>query len=138
MFTFGKRKPHVLLLDDDPAIQRLVGTLLRRAGYRVDTVDKGLKAIDALERATYDVVLLDLMMPHEGGVTVVKHLRENQPDALKRVLLLTGTPESVTKKIERGVAGVVRKPFTSEELLAEVKRVAIGSAAATPRPSRKT
>ena len=71
----------------------------------------------------YDAVLLDLMMPTEGGVTVVKHLRKENPALLTRVLLLTATPESVLKNIERGVAGVVRKPFTNEELLGAVKRV---------------
>jgi len=120
MFRKSKR---VLLLDDDASIQRLVGALLKRAGYRVDAVDRGSKAIEALTDNAYDAILLDLMMPTEGGVTVVKHLRKENPELLTRVLLLTATPESVLKNIERGVAGVVRKPFTNEELLGAVKRV---------------
>jgi CheY-like chemotaxis protein len=126
MFSLRKSK-RVLLLDDDAAIQRLVSTLLKRAGFRVQTVDRGSKAIDALDDGAYDVILLDLMMPTEGGVTVVRHLREQHPALLKRVLLLTATPESVLKNIERDIAGVVRKPFTSKELVDAVKQVAKSS-----------
>lgn len=120
MFRKSKR---VLLLDDDAAIQRLVTALLKRAGFRVEAVSRGSKAIEALASDDYDAILLDLMMPTEGGLTVVKHLRKENPDLLKHVLLLTATPESVLKNVQRDVAGVVRKPFTSEELVGAVKRV---------------
>jgi len=123
MFPLRKSK-RVLLLDDDAAIQRLVSTLLKRAGFRVVVVSRGSKAIEELAGGAYDVILLDLMMPTEGGVTVVKHIREQTPALLKRVLLLTATPESVLKNIERDIAGVVRKPFTTAELVDAVKRVA--------------
>jgi CheY-like chemotaxis protein len=122
MFPLRKSK-RVLLLDDDASIQRLVSTLLRRAGFRVDAVSRGSKAIEALSAGAYDAILLDLMMPTEGGLTVVNHLRENNPALLQRVLLLTSTPESVLKNVERGIAGVVRKPFTTKELVDAVTRV---------------
>jgi DNA-binding response OmpR family regulator len=57
-----KRKGRVLLLDDDPSMQRLVSTLLQREGYRVDTFLTGCDAMRALDRGRYDVLLLDLMM----------------------------------------------------------------------------
>jgi DNA-binding response OmpR family regulator len=124
MLPLLRRKERVLLLDDDLAIQRLVATLLKREGFKVDAVDKGLRAIDALQEQEYDAILLDVMMPHEGGITVIRHLRDHNPAMLRKVLLLTGTPESVLKSILRDVAGVVYKPFTREELLAAVRRVA--------------
>jgi CheY-like chemotaxis protein len=122
MFPLRKLK-RVLLLDDDAAMQRLVSTLLKRAGFRVVAVDRGSLAIEALKKGVYDAILLDLMMPTEGGVTVVKHLRKENPAILARVLLLTATPDSVLKSLEGDVAGVVRKPFTREELVGAVKRV---------------
>jgi CheY-like chemotaxis protein len=123
MFPLRKSK-RVLLLDDDAAIQRLVSALLRRAGFRVDAVSRGSKAIEALSSNAYDAILLDLMMPTEGGVTVVQHLRKVNPALLVRVLLLTATPESVLKNLERDIAGVVRKPFTRDELIGAVTKVA--------------
>jgi CheY-like chemotaxis protein len=118
------RRKRVLLLDDDPSMQRLVSALLKRGGYRVDTFLTGREAIAALDREGYDVLLLDLMMPHEGGNTVIRHLRANNPTLLDRALLVTASPESVVATLAKQVAGVVKKPFESAELLGAVKRVA--------------
>ena len=114
----------MLLLDDDPSMQRLVSALLKRGGYRVDTFLTGREAIAALERGGYDVLLLDVMMPHEGGSTVIRHLLKNNPTLLDRALLVTASPEAVLGPLSRQVAGVVKKPFDSAELLGAVKRVA--------------
>jgi CheY-like chemotaxis protein len=118
------RRKRVLLLDDDPSMQRLVSALLKRGGYRVDTFLTGREAIAALERDGYDVLLLDLMMPHEGGNTVIRHLTANNPTLLDRALLVTASPEAVLAPLAKKVAGVVKKPFDSAELLGAVKRVA--------------
>jgi CheY-like chemotaxis protein len=118
------RRKRVLLLDDDPSMQRLVSALLKRGGYRVDTFLTGREAIAALERDGYDVLLLDLMMPHEGGNTVIRHLRAKNPALLERALLVTGSPEAVLAPLAKEVAGVVKKPFESDELLGAVRRVA--------------
>jgi len=118
------RRKRVLLLDDDPSMQRLVSALLKRGGYRVDTFLTGRDAIAALERDGYDVLLLDLMMPHEGGNTVIRHLRAYRPAMLDRALLVTASPDAVLAPLSKEVAGVVKKPFDSDELLGAVKRVA--------------
>lgn len=104
-------------------MQRLVSALLKRNGYRVDPFLTGSEAISALGRDTYDVLLLDLMMPHEGGMTVIRHLRKSDPTLLEHAILFTGSPESLVASIEQEVAGVVKKPFAPEELVGAVKRV---------------
>jgi len=118
------RRKRVLLLDDDPSMQRLVSALLKRGGYRVDTFLTGREAIAAIERDPYDVLLLDLMMPHEGGTTVIRHLRKKNPELLDHALLVTASPDAVVAPLAKEVAGVVKKPFDSAELLGAVKRVA--------------
>ena len=124
--SFLKRKPRALLLEDDPAMQRLVTLLLRREGLNVDAVGKGLLAVEKIEREKYDAILLDLMMPHEGGMTVIKVLREKTPELLRRVILLTATPAPVTKSIEKEVFAIVRKPFEAEALIAAVRQLIRG------------
>lgn len=119
-----RRKSRILLLDDDPSIRRLVSTLLKREGYRVDAVDAGQKAIDAIERNDYTALLLDLMMPTEGGMTVLQHLRKKHPGLLQRVILLTATPDSVLKGIAKDLFAVVRKPFEPKDLVDKVARLA--------------
>ena len=122
MFPFLS-KGRVLLLDDDAAIQRLVSTLLKREGYRVTAVNSGLAAIEALKKTKFDAMLLDIMMPHEGGITVIRHLRDTASDQMKRVIILTATPANVLKSVEKDVAAIVFKPFEPAALMATVRRV---------------
>jgi two-component system response regulator CpxR len=118
-----KRKGRLLLLDDDPAMQRLISTLLQRSGFRIDVVSAGAAAIEKLGTVDYAVLLLDLMTPTEGGLTVIRHLKETRPDLLRRVLIVTASPASVLKMIEHDVAGIVQKPFEPAQLLAAVENV---------------
>ena len=118
-----KRRTRLLLLDDDPAMQRLISTLLRRAGYRVDVVAAGGQAIEKMSRTEYGALLLDLMTPTEGGMTVIRHLKQTRPELLRRVLLVTASPETLLKTVAPDVAAVVQKPFEPAELLATVERV---------------
>jgi CheY-like chemotaxis protein len=117
-----KRK-RILLLDDDPSIQRVIGLLLKREGYRVDTVPSGSEAIAKLGEAEYDVLLLDVMTPTEGGMTVIKYLREKNPALVKKVVLVTATPDVVLQNV-KDIHSIIRKPFESESLLKTVAEVA--------------
>jgi CheY-like chemotaxis protein len=121
---FFSRKPRVLVLDDDVSMQKLVSMLLKREGLRVDVVGSGRKAIEAIDKHDYAAILLDLMMPHEGGMTVLTHLREKSPELLQHVILLTAMPDSILKGIAKDVFAVVRKPFQASDLVATVARLA--------------
>ena len=99
MRSLFKSRKRVLLLDDDASMQRLVARILGKDGFRVDVFLTGRQAIDALAKAHYDVLLLDLMMPHEGGMTVIRHLRMNDPPMLKRSILFTASPESLIEVV---------------------------------------
>lgn len=123
MLKMLKRGARLLVLDDDPSMQKLVGTLLRRAGYRTDIVSAGRQAIEKIEQNDYAAMLLDLMAPTEGGLTVIKHLRETKPELLKRVVLVTASPESVLRGIDKDVAAIVRKPFEADDLIETISRV---------------
>jgi DNA-binding response OmpR family regulator len=123
MRSLLKRKPRVLLLDDDPSMQRLVAALLRNQGYRVDVFLTGRDALRSIEKNDYDVLLLDLMMPHEGGMTVIRELREKKPELLTRSLVLSASSQSVIGTVRNQVAGVVTKPFKSPELIGAIQRI---------------
>ena len=117
------RKKRLLLLDDDPSMQRLMTRILRREGYRVEVVSTGRQAIEKIGRRDYAALLLDVMTPTEGGATVIRHLRETDPELLWRVLLVTAAPDSVLRTITRKGA-VLRKPFRSDDLARAVKEIA--------------
>ena len=120
---FFNRRKRVLLLDDDPSMQRLVAKLLSRSGFRVDVFLTGRQAIDAVGKAEYDVLLLDLMMPHEGGMTVIRHLRTKNPALLKRSILFTASPDSLIGSLSGDVPTVVQKPFEPQQLVDAVRKM---------------
>ncbi|HSY51277.1 MAG TPA: response regulator [Thermoanaerobaculia bacterium] len=123
MRSLFKRRKRVLLLDDDASMRRLVALILGKNGFRVDVFLTGNQAIAALGRQRYDVILLDLMMPHEGGMTVIRHLRVNDPAGLKRSILLTASPGSLISSLSREVETVVQKPFDADQLIDAVRRM---------------
>jgi len=117
------RKSRLLVLEDDPSMQKLVSTLLRRAGHATDVVGDAAQAIEKLEGRAYDGFLLDIMTPTTGGMTVIRHLRESKPELLKRVVLVTASPESVLKGVSGDVFAIVRKPFSPEQLIETIERL---------------
>lgn len=123
MLDLLRRKGRLLLLDDDPAMQRLVAKVLRDAGYRVDVVSSGAQALEKIGGAEYDGLLLDLMTPTEGGMTVIRHLKTNDAKMLQRTVLVTGSPEAVLRNVAGDVAAVVQKPFDIKQLVETVGRV---------------
>lgn len=123
MRSLFKSRKRVLLLDDDPSMRRLVAQILGRAGFRVDVFQDARVAISTLAKAKYDVLLLDLMMPHEGGMTVIRHLRVNDPLMLKRSILLTASPDSLIEALSGEVSTVVQKPFEPQQLIDAVSRM---------------
>lgn len=123
MIRLLKGKARILLLDDDTSMQKLVSTLLRRDGHRVDIVSSGSQAIEKLGAKEYHVLLLDVMTPTNGGFTVIQHLKQTNAALLTRVVLLTGSPESVLQTVKSDIFGIVHKPFDAQELLDTVRRV---------------
>lgn len=122
MIRLLKGKTRVLVLDDDTSLQKLVSTLLRRQGHRVDIVSSGSQALEKIAQQSYDALLLDVMTPTDGGFTVIRHLREANPALLKRVVLLTASPDSVLRGVEGDIFGIVHKPFEAANLLDTVAR----------------
>ena len=117
-------RSRLLVLDDDPSMQKLVSTLLKRAGHRVDVVSEAAQAIEKIARYDYAALLLDVMTPTEGGMTVIRHLKQAKPELLKRVVLVTASPDSVLNSVRGDIFGIVRKPFEAANLLKTIDQVA--------------
>lgn len=109
----------VLVVDDDERIRKLLESRLSARGLAVDAVADGGEAIDALHRARYSVVLLDLVMPRVDGFAVIEWIQENrrllQPQPV--LLLLTGAEPRFPGDLDaETVHGILRKPFDPNEL----------------------
>jgi DNA-binding NtrC family response regulator len=117
------RHKRVLLLEDDTSMQRLVEKLLRSLHVKVEPFGNGRAVIAriATESERYDALLLDLMMPHEGGLTVLRDLRNHYPSLLRKVILVTGSGKGITDPWSPLVFAVVEKPFDASAFVATVK-----------------
>ena len=118
-------KPFVLLADDNEATCTLITALLQ-SDFTVDVASDGAEAIEKLKRRQYAVIVLDLLMPLVDGYAVLDFLRENRPDLLGRVLVVTASLAS--KQMQRvrdyAVFGVMAKPFEVDALYSAVRRCA--------------
>jgi len=112
----------VLVVEDDPAIRRLVMMVLKREGYRVDTASDGLEAVLKLGLVEYGVIVLDLMMPHLDGFMFLNTMAQNDPDRLRRVIVTSAaSPAIIRERMTTTPFGLLPKPFDIHDLLANVK-----------------
>jgi DNA-binding response OmpR family regulator len=114
--------PGILLVDDDPQIGELLIDYLQGHGYRMAVAANGLQMRQCLDNGVYELVLLDLGLPGEDGLTLVRWLRERWHGA---IIILTGRGEAVDRVVglELGADDYVAKPFDLRELLARVRAV---------------
>jgi len=113
---------HVLVVDDVATDRLLLKTMLAQDGYRVTEAVNGQQAIDAISHQSFDVVLLDILMPDIDGFEVCRHVRESLGIELLPIIMLTTltSREDVARGLGCGATDFVSKPFDTVELLARV------------------
>ena len=118
----GDDRPAILVVDDDPRMQRLLRANPERAGYRVDTAAEGAAALERVDLAPPDLMLLDVMMPVMDGLACLTRLREF---STLPVILLTAKGEERDKVqgLDLGADDYLTKPFGPAELLARGRAV---------------
>jgi two-component system response regulator RegX3 len=112
----------ILLVEDEIALSEPLAFLLGREGYEVDVAEDGRQALDKFGVGSYDLVLLDLMLPEVPGVEVCRQIRSasNTP-----IIMLTAkdTEVDIVVGLELGADDYVTKPYSTRELLARIKAV---------------
>ncbi len=111
---------HILVIDDEPAIQRTLRINLRARGYSVETVGNGRDALAAVTSTPPDLVILDLGLPDLDGVEVLRRLRQMSGVP---VIVLSARHQSDDKveALDEGADDYVTKPFGADELMARVR-----------------
>lgn len=125
--------PHVLIVDDEPAICDLIRSYLGRHGLHVSVAADGQQMREQMAQHRVDLVLLDLGLPGEDGLALTRHIRSHSNVG---VIIVTGSGESVDRivSLELGADDFVAKPFDLRELLARVRSVLRRTAAAPAEP----
>ena len=116
------RPENILIVDDDAEIRSLLGEYLNRNGLHAEAVADGRGMRDALAKNRFDLVILDLMLPGEDGLTLCRDLRSRSQIP---VIMLTALGDETERIVglEMGADDYVPKPFNPRELLARIKAV---------------
>lgn len=112
---------NILIVEDEPALAEAVTHILRKAGHTTDAVADGQSALDYIRGFSYDLILLDIMLPKLDGLSVLRQLRREKIET--PVLMLTAraaVPDKVAG-LNAGADDYLTKPFDPEELLARVR-----------------
>lgn len=115
-----KTSVHVLAVDDDPSVRQMIADYLGDNDIRVSTLPSGRGVDEAIEREGVDLLILDLKMPGEDGMQIVRRLRERWD---LPVIMLTGRKEEADRVmgLELGADDYLTKPFSPRELLARIR-----------------
>jgi two-component system cell cycle response regulator len=122
-FLIDSTPLHVLLAEDEPIQCLFVSRLLRRAGYIVDVVNDGEKALDEIAKGTYQMLVTDWDMPRLDGPTLCQRVRKLSLPSYLYILILTGhtTTQSVVAGLDAGADDYISKPPNNAELLARLR-----------------
>ncbi|TLS67563.1 EAL domain-containing protein [Mariprofundus erugo] len=114
---------HILIIDDSERNRTLLARLLDALGYITTTAEGGTAALALMERHTYDLILLDMVMPEVDGLTTLQLIRRRYQINELPVIMVTGMSEvaSVTRALELGANDYISKPFQKDILLSRVR-----------------
>ena len=120
----------ILIVDDEPNILISLEYLMQREGFDVSVARDGVQAIEAIERTQPDLILLDVMMPGKTGLEVCQHVRSQDKFRSTRIIMLTakGRETDVAKGLALGANAYVTKPFSTKDLVAQVRALLAGAA----------
>ena len=112
--------PHVLAVDDDPDLRRIVTQYLASNDLRITAVGSAAEMDEVLQREVIDCIVLDLKLPDEDGLTIARRLREHSSIP---ILMLTGRSDEADRVmgLELGADDYLTKPFSPRELLARIR-----------------
>ena len=111
----------ILVIDDEEIIREVIGQLLQREGYEVSTVTNGEEGLELAKGQSFDLVLLDLMLPGMGGMETLSEFVENYPETVVIMLTAYASIQTAVSATKKGAFDFVTKPFKNDELLLIIK-----------------
>lgn len=116
------KKGSILVCDDEEIMRDVLDTILTHAGYRVELTKTGEQAVEMYSQRAFDLVLMDVSMPGMGGLTALEELIKLDSEAVVMMVTAYATFDTAISAWEKGAAGVIRKPFQNEQILAHIAK----------------
>jgi CheY-like chemotaxis protein len=107
----------VLIVDDDPEVHVLLGSMLKDSGWQIESALRGEEALARLKDRDYDIVLTDILMPEMDGLTLLPRIHAIRPDAKVLVMTAYNRPDRVAGSLRGHAAGYLAKPFSKDKLM---------------------
>ncbi len=127
-------KGNILVIDNEVNLCRILDARLTKSGYRVTAVHDAPPALEALQRQSYDIILLDLALPSLNGLEALKRIRAVDENVPVIVMTALESTDTIEKALSGGSLAWVRKPFDLERLVRLVQAVADGGETPPARP----
>jgi PAS domain S-box-containing protein len=126
-FPEGGRMPHLLLAEDDPTIRQVLAAMLTKSNYRLDVAEDGRKAVEMWETGEYDLLLMDVQMPHLDGFEATRAIRENERKRGGHTTIIAMTAhagkEDEKQCLAAGMDAYITKPIDFARTLQMIREI---------------
>src|SRR5687767_7915216 len=119
--TTERRRPRILVADDERSMRELLAIVLKREGYEVILADSGRAAVDVLERETVDLLISDIKMPDLSGVEVLRAAKQIDKDILGIMITAFASTDTAVEAMRLGACDYLSKPFDVDLLKMKVR-----------------
>lgn len=119
----GTVRARILIMDDEPTKRSVLEDELCAAGYSVVSAASPLEAINQFAKSNFDVVITDIRMPRQDGLSFLRELKKRNPSQDVIVMTAYGSTETAVEAMKLGASGYLQKPFPTEELLLKLDRL---------------
>lgn len=113
---------HVLVVEDDPMLSKIIAMILKREGYDVHRAGNGREAMEALREREYDLILTDIMLPHANGLELLGMIRGSRRHRRIPVVIISAVTneDTLLKGFSLGADDYLKKPFAPGELVSRI------------------
>ena len=112
----------ILIIDDEEDMRDSCARILEKTGLHVDTAPDGPSGLSLIERKTYDLILLDLILPESDGLTLLRHIKAKHLETPVIVISAYGTVKTAVEAMKLGAMDLIEKPADIETIAEKIKK----------------
>lgn len=122
----NKATYHILFVDDDPHMQKMVELFMRNSPHRLTCARNGRSALKMLVNNSFDLIITDIQMPELDGLSLIEEIRKTDLEIPIVIISAFGQDKMSQRAIQKGAAKILNKPFDSNQLLNVIDQFTVG------------